>query len=349
MQIVEKAPPLNGSPMISKNCWEVIVKALDGAKIRKGFFRYLEWGAGNSTVNIVKKIIENKNERAELVSVEHATDFFPILCRSVVEEFGNNNISPTIYFEPYNGVVLSKMDIAHNKELLKSPSIEYQILSANKRIEDVDRFVPSYLPSPWRLLKQTVKRVALQFNYLHRIYCNNYKRIAAQRITFHDIDNFILNTNALKVPGCLIVEHGEVRIMLWHLPSYRSTFWPGDILMEGHFIQMTDYVLAPIQGQFDAILIDGRARSCCVSRVYHNDLLSENGYLCVHDAFRVELKEAFLKFNRDMVFINGNNETIDGKNRCMNGFGAPLLYSGKSLETLNLVISNEMFVYHKKE
>ena len=45
--------------------------------------RFLEWGAGNSTVSILKHSLE-EDYRVELTSVEHATSFFPYLVGSLI-------------------------------------------------------------------------------------------------------------------------------------------------------------------------------------------------------------------------------------------------------------------------
>ena len=52
--MTEMDSALNGTPMMSSNCW----RAIEEAVLKRPRCRYLEWGSGNSTIAMLRLALE---------------------------------------------------------------------------------------------------------------------------------------------------------------------------------------------------------------------------------------------------------------------------------------------------
>ena len=55
-----KIQPLDGSPQISDNCWQAVLDTLRERASEGSVVRYIEWGAGNSTIAVLEIARESK-------------------------------------------------------------------------------------------------------------------------------------------------------------------------------------------------------------------------------------------------------------------------------------------------
>src|SRR3989344_1295194 len=83
--------PLDGSPLISDNCWNTVLDSLRERISSESNIRVLEWGSGNSTISFVREGAKADKD-FELISVDHDTRFFPYLAESVIQELKESNM-----------------------------------------------------------------------------------------------------------------------------------------------------------------------------------------------------------------------------------------------------------------
>jgi len=340
--------PLDGSPLMSENCWRAILNSVNERAKAEKKVRCLEWGAGNSTIGFVRSALNMKDE-FELVSVEHQTTFFPYLTESVIDTFlGSKNktglkISWASLEKP--AIKLSQLkDVLKRHQNLKNSSLTWQILTGNKRLQYAEQFRPDFSPSLYKRLKQSVKFALITLAYwtwIVQAVIRPQKNPVFKEVQEDFPRKFLHNPEA----GCLSIKNSKITVTLWHLPEIRNFFWNRGLLLDGSIFQLPDFVDVPIGGQFDIIFIDGRARVSCMKRVYYDKLLKDQGYLFVHDAYRTEMAEAFKLFGPTHTFLQGSNITLNGKERCHRQFGFPLVQVGDSKETLRWKIMQELFVY----
>lgn len=360
--------PLDGSPMMSANCWNTILAAVDTQIARNTSERttVLEWGAGNSTISLIRKGLTKKSNM-KLVSVEHETSFFHWLAESAIAELveGNSGDGVTVTWTPLAGprvplAQMSKMVRRHRS--LESAPINLQIILNSKRLAFVEELTPNFSIAPFRLLRGLVKLSLLKLNYAYWVvrgilgalfhgkasYGLHALGVSLVSLQGKDIEKGVFFTHFEKnpAPGCLVLKKDELEIVLWHLPVNHSPFWDTTMVLEGSVNQLVDYVEVPLQEQYDVIFIDGRARTPCIKRVHMDTLLKTGGWLFVHDAFRIEMLEGFRLFAKPPSFILGSNITLNGQKRCAEGWGMPLVTIGGGIDELEQKITQELFVFH---
>ena len=77
---------LNGTPMMSSNCW----RAIEEAVLKRPRCRYLEWGSGNSTIAMLRLALKNASlHGAVLSSVEHDPEFASTLLSLLTQTFSD--------------------------------------------------------------------------------------------------------------------------------------------------------------------------------------------------------------------------------------------------------------------
>lgn len=355
--------PLDGAPLMSVNCWNTVLDILKTHHGSQSTVRCLEWGAGNSTISLVKTGM-NLDTKFEFISIDHETKFFPWLAEAVLEEFSRNgkNAELEVSWRPLVGPIVK---LAHVKDLLrerntlKSSSLTWQILLDNKRLQYISQFEPNYGFSIRKIVKQSVKLLILEVAYWlwlvkgilrslrHDSAIKAYKLAPITFAMKHGEirkNLFIDYFKKSPVAGCLRIQSGGVSVELWHIPKLDTSI-EMEVLLDGPIKQLADYVSVPLTGKFDIIFIDGRARVSCVKRVYHDQLLNKDGYLFVHDAFRSEMGEAFSLFSSIYQFINGSNQRLNQQELVSSQSGFPLINAGDSLGGLQWEIIQELFVY----
>ncbi|MFA5853705.1 MAG: hypothetical protein WC866_01325 [Patescibacteria group bacterium] len=356
--------PLDGSPMISANCWNAVLETVDERARTEKRLRCLEWGAGNSTISLVRKGRKMEND-FEFVSIEHETNFFHWLAESVLAEFlDGSSTNLKITWQPLAGAVIPLARLgATLKEhrALECASLSWQILLGNRRLQYIDGFRPQFDFSAFKLFKQAARLLLMKMGYalwLVKSVARSFISKSAPAQT-HKLaaPTLVLSGASIKkgaffehfeenpVPGCLTIEQSGARVELWHLPALETVFWNKGVLLDGSIKQLFEYVCVPLNGSFDVVFIDGRARVSCIKRTHRDKLLKDGGSLFVHDAFRAEMAEGFRLFSPSFSFIRGSNTTLNGQSRCEEKFGMPLARVGDDLRTLRWEITQEMFTY----
>ncbi|MEK9183547.1 MAG: hypothetical protein AAB890_00550 [Patescibacteria group bacterium] len=340
---------------MSDNCWNAIITAIKERSAKGKEVICLEWGSGNSTINLIRTALDAKMN-FKIISVDHETAFFPWLAKSVFNEFcKKKDEKPILAWHLLRGPIISFSKIGEvllERNVLKSSSLYWQIILGNKRLQYVEKYQPNFNFYLVKITKQLIKLIMIEFDYwfwvtkgvIYNFFfkkSSNSNYVLSEPIIIRDFfDYFTKNHN----PGCLKIKQDNVTVELWHLPMLQS-FWRYGLLFDGPITQLPDYVNIPIKENFDIIFIDGRARVSCIKRVSRDKLLKNGGWLFVHDAFRSEMGEAFQMFNQTYQFINGSNRTLNGQRRCDDGFGFPFIKTGNSLTDFNQEIVQELFVY----
>ncbi len=347
--------PLDGSPFMSDNCWNAIIDAVKERSFLEEEIRCLEWGSGNSTINLLRTAL-NLNLNFKMISVDHETNFFPWLAESVINEFfEKTGKKPSVSWSPLKGPMISLRQfkkVLSERNKFKCSSLYWQIILNNKRLQYIEGYQPNFKFSFIKTIKQIIKLIFIELDYWFWIikgviYGFFLKEKSSERYQLNEpivINNFFDYFNKNQVSGCLKIQQEKICMELWHIPKLQM-FWRYELLLDGPITQLPDYVNIPVEGKFDIIFIDGRARVSCAKRVNRDNLLKGGGWLFVHDAFRSEMMEVFRMFSRSLKFINGSNKTLNGNKRCSDDFGPPLIQTGDSLYNLNKQIIQELFVY----
>ena len=350
-----KIKPLDGSPLMSDNCWNVIITAIKERSTEGKEVTCLEWGSGNSTINLIRTAL-NVKMNFKIISVDHETAFFPWLAESIINEFcGRKEEKPILTWHLLQGPIISFSKIGKilsERSVFKSSSLYWQIILGNKRLQYVEKYQPNFDFHFTKVIKQLIKLMIIEIDYwfwiirgivynflLRKRFDDRYA--LSEPIIIKDFFDYFTKNHK---PGCLKIKQDNVTIELWHLPMLQS-FWRYGLLLDGPITQLSDYVSIPVKENFDIIFIDGRARVSCIKRVNRDKLLKNGGWLFVHDAFRSEMGEAFQMLNQPHQFINGSNKTLNGQKRCDDGFGFPFIKTGDGLTNLNQEIVQELFVY----
>lgn len=357
--------PLDGSPLMSDNCWNTVLDTLRKKAETQREIKCLEWGAGNSTISLVKEGIKT-NKMFTFVSIDHDTRFFPWLAESVISVFkeSDNGANLKITWRPHRGTTLPVSEIKgvlKRHKTFRTSSLTWQILLANKRLQYAEQFSPNFGFSPYKIIRQLGKILFIRLAYWYWVVCRvlralfvkddlslkNSPRELNLNLIGADIKKNIFFDHFIKNPiaGCLLLEQDNLKVELWHIPEIRNIFWNKGVVLDGSIIQLPDYVNIVLQGKFDVIFIDGRARVSCIKRVYYDKLLKEGGWLFVHDAYRSEMAEAFKLFTSTFAFLLGSNVTLNGQERCNTQFGFPRVEIGESLEETKSQIQQELFIY----
>ncbi len=96
--------------------------------------------------------------------------------------------------------------------------------------------------------------------------------------------------------------YADLPIRLFHIPPNHST--PSDVYEDGTYADFEDYIEFPERfGQFDFILVDGRARADCLVKAYQ--LVKDEGAVVLHDAARRYYHKPFSLYPHQ-VLLAGN-------------------------------------------
>jgi len=144
----------------------------------------------------------------------------------------------------------------------------------------------------------------------------------------------------LNAPTSVTFDTERVRLEYLFIPQLRNWLWQRAPILDGLYAEFADYVSVPLEGQFDVILVDGRARTSCLKRIHHDDLLAPGGVLFLHDAHRPSQHEALQLF-RTWSFVRGSRIGSDSSPSP----GPPLVRSGPSMEHGEAVFDRELYFY----
>src|SRR5439155_2494579 len=140
-----------------------------------------------------------------------------------------------------------------------------------------------------------------------------------------------------------------VRLQYLVIPRLRNRLWREGPILDGLYEEFADYVSAPLEGRFDVVLVDGRARTSCLKRVHHDNLLAPGGVLFLHDAHRPSQQEALQLFST-WSYVRGTRSTSDDTSRGEAPGGEerptpPLVRSGASMQHVETVFDRELYFY----
>lgn len=362
---------LTGAPALSANCWEAIARTIRETCGRQRACRYLEWGSGNSTLSVTSEALSN-HRQVEIVSIEHHRVFYRTLARELLGVCGRlvSRDPPladkiTLRVIRLEGPYLtpaSFLGMARRVRALESHFMKWQHFTGNKHITESDKGIPSFDIGLGRIVKQAVKYRLSRLNFAlwklrglgkglrekHAVELYRSRPIVTltgSPASPDDMQDFVRHIDAIQGPGKLVIEAGPVVVQYYLMPQQQSWFWARRSF-DGLFIEFADYVLCPVEGQFDVIFIDGRARVSCMKRVRCDNLLAKDGTLFVHDGHSVHHSEGFQALG-GYAFIHGSNVMQDGTNHHV-ASRPPVLRMGTSLDDLTAVVDRELFVFRKE-
>jgi len=354
-----KIKPLDGAPFMSDNCWQAVLDAVRDRAKQKQSVRILEWGSGNSTIHLAR-LGGEIGTPFKITSVEHETRFFGHLAESVLAACAEKGTCEAVW-QPLRGfsIPVSHIgNVSRDRRDLRGDSLTWQIMLGNKHFQYIDGFKPYFGFSPLKIIKNLVKLGLLELSYRIWLGAGLARSLGReQKDRLGNIawrggeaqQNFLDYFQNNPAAGRLRIACGNMDIYLWHLPGLRPPMMKDEIILDGPITQLQDYVMIPVDSQFDVIFIDGRARISCIKRVHRDTMLDTNGWLFVHDAFRSEMSEAFRLFGPAATFLNGSNVMINGKHRADERFGPPFIKAGNALDAARWEIAQELFVYKRHE
>lgn len=329
---------------MSPNCWRFVEDAVRSHPD----CRYLEWGSGNSTIAVLRLALANRDSSAFVLhSIENNRKFANAMVDAIAKTFQAASVEGVVRVEP---IRFSKPSLlgafASDKAVARYEAHFLRVLWNTRN----DRF--------WVLNAETEGSHAGRGGALRRrliaLRCSaafRWQRLqrALQRSEPGDTVLSVgtiqsPNLPRLKFPARVIFETERVRLEFLLIPQLRNWLWHRHPILDGLYREFADYVSAPLDGQFDVVLVDGRARTSCLKRVHHDDLLAPGGTLFLHDAHRLSQYEGLLHFPT-WSYVRGSNE--GGGNACSGGEGPapPLVRSGSSTDHVDTVFDRELYFY----
>lgn len=335
---------IDGTPRMSDNCWKAIITQVEASEPT---CRFLEWGSGNSTLCLIRNAIERAFS-LDYDSIEHDPIFFCALLREIMRYIKSTSVNGTFTFEQIQRFARpsfkrAKQEIAQ----LENHFIFWQYLSGNRYFK---LYAGSHSNFPIRLLgmmkRMMIYLVGRMHFYAQCVVTCRDEHLWHQQQHVKLMDAKIPEVNQLTKGGRVTIKLPLVNLHLMCLPSQpnpltqRRTF-------DGLFTEFYQYVMTPMQhDSYNVILVDGRARASCVNRVFHEQLLSDQGAIFVHDAHMDELYRAFQLFSNEYTFLDGTNRTLKGDQLRLE-YGLPIVSAGMNLKNMIQKNSREMWLYHK--
>jgi hypothetical protein len=333
---------------MSPNCWASIE---DAARARPGC-RYLEWGSGNSTIAMLRAVLGDPNRAASsIVSVESSRSFAQEVIDGVASAFRDASVDGTVRVEPLHFPRPSLV-----AALRRDPTetrLEAHFLKA-LWLGRTDRFWISNAPPASSARHRTtgVRRRLTTLRCAAAYRWHRMRRALARPVpAAPSSDAGTVQAPMIRdvrPPMRVTFSSDRVELELFVVPQLRSRLSRKEAILDGLYIQFADYVSVPLEGQFDVIVVDGRARTSCLKRVHHEGLLAPGGVLFVHDAHRHPQQEGLQLF-RPWSFVRGSERLPDERSgapgRTEVALEPPLVRSGSSMRTVERVLDRELFFY----
>lgn len=341
--------PLDGTPMMSPNCW----RAIEEAVLNRPRCRYLEWGSGNSTIAMLRLALETPSlHDSRLCSVEHDPGFASTLVSLLAQTFSDAAVEVVISIGP---ILRSKPSVA--EALRRDPGISRYEARFVQALWDTgsDRFwITAAEPNAAHHQRLAMlHRRLIRFQGSAALRWEQIRRVLDSDATSEPVT--ILDTTQRSLPHVtsptlLTFDSEQVRLEYFVTPQVRNRLSRPGFILDGLYQEFPDYVTAPLRGQFDVVLVDGRARTSCVKRARHDDLLAPGGTLFIHDAHRPSYHEAFQEF-RTWSFVRGCGMSKPGvvgteDNRTSEPPQPPaIVRSGNSTSAVEWVNDHELFYF----
>ncbi len=349
------AVSLDGTPGLSRNCWEAIASTLAAVPADQPL-RYLEWGSGNSTIAVLKQVRE-RQQTVHVTSVEHDRPFFLAMVESLLRLLGES----TVRVERLTGPVLRGSNMKKYRQsvqTLESWFVRWNYLTGNKVVFESSDRTPNYRVRIATFMKQYVKGWVRDWRhrwYVLTAFIHGFTSASPTVGLFASTELFnrSVNMNAAIARDLLAalqqitsaarvtITHGATTVEYFLWPNLPSPLEWRKRTGDGLFIEFAPYVLCPVPGQYDVIFVDGRARVSCMKRIKRDSLLAPGGTLFVHDAFSPHLNEGFEEFG-PFSFIDGSNTMADGSATYPTQ-RPPVLTTGQSLANLQTGADRELY------
>jgi hypothetical protein len=333
---------LGGAPLMSPNCWD----AIEGEVRRRDSCRYLEWGSGNSTLALLRAALEvDAERRLEINSIESDSRFAGALIDAIALTFregdmdGQVSVEPLGYPKPSLRAVLgcdsavARYEAKFLETLWLTRNDEFWKLSEQPR-----RAERGALGAVRRRMATARCSLAYRLEQARALVSPGPRPtpIPAGSAQHPAIDH-------LASPSVVTFETSTVLVRLHVAPRMSNLVWRQGPILDGTFKEFAAYVSVPLLGTFDVVLVDGRARTSCLKRVWYDQLLTPGGVLFVHDAHRPALQEALRLFGT-WSFVRGQRAAPGG-----GGPSPPQVRSGTELDRGETTFDRELFFYGAPE
>jgi hypothetical protein len=333
----------DGIPLMSPNCW----RAIEDAVAARAPCRYLEWGSGNSTIALLRAALQNRGgPRLELHSIESDRGFASALFDAMVETFHRASVDGLVRVEP-----------------LRYP--KPSLLEALRSDPGAARYEAQFLKVLWhtrndRFWAAEPRAVDLgRWGGVRRhgttLRCSAAFRLERVRRALAPIDMTATETKAgtvqsppkppLRPPTLVTFDTEPVRLQFLVIPQLRNRLWREGPILDGLYEEYADYVSAPLEGRFDVVLVDGRARTSCLKRIYHDRLLAPGGVLFLHDAHRPSQQEGLQLFSTSS-YVRGTRSVLEEDSPGADEAPTPpQVWSGTSIQDVEAVFDRELYFY----
>ena len=339
---------LDGTPMMSPNCW----RAIQDAAHARGPCRYLEWGTGNSTLAFLRSALENGQPGWEIVAVESDLRFADEMISAIAQTFRRAGVDGLVHVEPLRyptpslgqalrpDPLVALYEAHFLKVLWRSRNDNFWIMGARPRGRD-----GGHLGGAARYFTQ------LRCSAGHALHRLRRAVRPSGRVPPHTIAGTVQAPEVSKLhsPTRIVFETTGVRIEYLAVPQLRNHIWHQQPILDGLYAEFADYVSVPLEGQFDVVLVDGRARTSCLKRVHHDRMLKPGGVLFLHDAHRPSQQEALQLFST-WSYVRGlrgaqPDGAWSGEDFAADSPTPPLVRSGQSMQQLTTVFDRELYFY----
>lgn len=309
------------TPTISENLWRIMV---DG---QSSFTepRILEFGSGGSTFGFIDEYFKNKGryKSMKIVSFEHWPVFYRYLGSFLaghVEKKSPSGLTFTVYKIRGPREDLSAMvnNIKANK-IYSVPPV-YNILSSRKSTV--------YDPVRWAVMIVDILHKRIRYMASKMLSLLDYYLCAITGRSIEKWERVLVkkgvSSNELKYyldkkirSGKYLIEIrdglGTFQFDYYLLPERTSNPVWRRMDIDGTFEEFEDYVLFPLEGRFNMVYLDGRSRVSCARRIFSEGLLSEDGYLFMHDAYKEWYRCALADMYNKGTTVDGNNRRLNGE------------------------------------
>jgi predicted O-methyltransferase YrrM len=339
---------LDGTPMMSPNCWQAIQEAAEA----RGPCRYLEWGTGNSTLAMLRTALEDGRAGWEIHAVESDLGFADEMMAAIAETFRRAGADGLVHVEPLRYPKPGLLQAVRPDPLVRL--YESQFLKVLWRTRNDDYWIMDARPQgrdAGRLggVNRSFTQVRCSTGHaLHRVRrAVGAKDVQPSRVSAGTVQSPVVP--ALRSPTRVVFETSKVKLDYYAVPQLRNRIWHRRPILDGLYAEFADYVSAPLDGRFDVVLVDGRARTSCLKRVHHDELLNAGGALFLHDAHRPSHQEA-LRLYSPWSYLRGVHDTEGEAAAPSPEDGTrpprpPQVRSGGSMEQLAAGFDRELFFY----
>jgi hypothetical protein len=338
---------LDGTPMMSPNCWRAVQEA---ARDRQPC-RYLEWGTGNSTLALLGCALESGRPGWEIHAVESDLRFAGEMITAIAQSFRRAGVDGLVHVEPLAyprpslrqalrpDPLVARYEAHFLKVLWRTRNDDFWITGTRPRGRDA-----GHLGGVTRSVAQVRCSAGHVVDRVSRAIRRDH---VAPRTTAGTVQ--APEVAKLRSPTRIVFETADVRLEYLAVPQLRNRIWHQAPILDGLYAEFADYVSAPLDGQFDVVLVDGRARTSCLKRVHHDRMLKPGGVLFLHDAHRPSQQEALRLFGT-WSYVRGlrgagRDAAASGEDAAPDSPAPPRVRSGQSMQQLASVFDRELFFY----